>query len=277
MEIVISQQPKAEIFTALFQHMKLFTEQVTLCCDNERVYMQCMDGANVAIVELVLPADWFDRYEHPSSELTRIGFNTTFLHRVLSSRDKGQKIHIVYSPEDADRLMVHLTCEDAAAGDDAATHASTKRTGACFDKHFELPLIDINEETMQIPEIEYMAEMSMKSGHFSEIITQLKMFGDKVDVDCCEERIILASTSHDQGKMFVEIHIDDLAEFSIDEDAKLKLSFSLTYLKNMCAYNKIAEHVVIKFSQSFPLQMMYPLGANAHLMIHLAPMSDMDD
>lgn len=313
MEIVIKNSARADAFTAIFQHIKLFTEYITLGCSSSGVYMQCMDNAHVAIVELNLPADWFDIYELQSGcENVRMGLNATFLHRILSSRDKDQQIQLLYSNEDSDRLMIHLTCftpdivvvseepvatapepkkkgggkskktttaaQDAAitaAPTTSAQEAATTTTKAYFDKHFELPLIDVEEEMMQIPEMEHTAELAMQSAQFANIITQLKMFGDSMNVQCSEERIALASTSQEQGKMYVEIGINDLSEFAIDEGADLSLSFSLSYLKNICAYNRISETVRIKFSDSYPMQVAYPLGGeDARLMFHLAPKID---
>ena len=146
-----------------------------------------------------------------------------------------------------------------------------------FDKHFELPLVDLEEEGMEIPAIEYNAELAMRSSQFADIISQLKMFGDSMEVQCSEERITLASTSQDQGKMFVEISINDLSEFAIDEGADLALSFSLTYLKYFCAYSKIAENISIKFGESYPMRVGYSLGQSideseeGYLVFHLAP------
>lgn len=297
MEIVIKNQARAEAFTTVFQHIKLFTEYITLLCSNTGMYMQCMDNAHVAIVELNLPADWFDVYDLPSNvENVRMGLNATFLHRILSSRDKDQQIQLLYSTEDSDRLMIHLTCytDESTNGepiqpeppkkakkggkgkkDESAEGVVTEQqptTKAYFDKHFELPLIDVEEELMQIPEMEHTAELTMQSAQLANIIAQLKMFGDSMDVQCSEERIALASTSQEQGKMYVEIGINDLSEFAIDEGADLSLSFSLSYLKNICAYNRISESVSIKFSDSYPMQVAYPLGGEeAKLMFHLAP------
>jgi proliferating cell nuclear antigen PCNA len=224
-----------------------------------------MDNAHVAILELTLPASWFDTYNLISAaESVQLGFNATFLHRILSSRDKNQQIHLVHSEEDTDLWLIQLTCVD---------DSENQNTKPYFDKHFELPLIDIEEQAMQIPEIEYAAELAMLSAQFAGIVTQLKMFGDTMEVQCSEERIALASTSQDQGKMFVEIGINDLSEFAIDEGADLSLSFSLTYLKHICAYSKISNSVSIKFSDSYPMRVAYGLGEeeDALLVFHLAP------
>jgi proliferating cell nuclear antigen len=266
MEIVIRNPERADKFTAIFQHIKLFTDHILLSFDKGHMCMQCMDNAHVAILELSLPSNWFDVYEL-STDSIRIGFNATYLHRILSSRDKEQQIQLVHSEEEQDRLMIHLTNQDESSS------VKSKDKKSNFDKHFELPLMDIEEDAMQIPDIEYNAELVMQSAQFADIITQLKMFGDTMDVQCSEERIALASTSHDQGKMFVEIGINDLSEFAIDEGADLALSFSLTYLKYFCAYCKISDSVSIKFSDSYPMRVAYSLGVDedAILVFYLAP------
>jgi proliferating cell nuclear antigen len=278
MEIIIRSSDKADKFAAIFQHIKLFTEHISVLCSKTHMRMQCMDTAHVAIIEMSLPAEWFDVYTLSEGDgaSVRIGFNATYLHRILSSRDKDQQIQLVHSSEDADRLLIHLTKpEDSSVLDTSSVNAKKEKEKKTnhFDKHFELPLIDIEEETMDIPEIEYAAELAMHSSQFADIVAQLKMFGDTMEVQCSEERIALASTSQDQGKMFVEIGINDLSEFAIDEGADLALSFSLTYLKHFCAYNKISELVAIKFGDSYPMRVSYSLGEeeDALLVFYLAP------
>ena len=276
MELIIRNSDRADRFAAIFQHIKLFTERVAICCDSTHMKMQCMDNAHVAILELSLPASWFDVYTLLGDGDVRLGFNATYLHRILSSRDKDQQIHLVHSVDDADRLLIHLTKPDdqtVSVNSGGKTKEKEKKQINNFDKHFELPLIDIEEDSMQIPDIEYAAELAMQSVQFADIITQLKMFGDTMEVQCSEERIALASTSQDQGKMYVEIGINDLSEFAIDEGADLALSFSLTYLKHFCNYNKIAELISIKFGDSYPMRISYSLGEteDAYLVFHLAP------
>ena len=105
MEIIIRNSERADKFTAIFQHIKLFTDHIAISCGETHMTMQCMDNAHVAILELSIPANWFDVYNLASS--VRIGFNATFLHRILSSRDKDQQIQLVYSSEETDKLLIH--------------------------------------------------------------------------------------------------------------------------------------------------------------------------
>jgi hypothetical protein len=101
------------------------------------------------------------------------------------------------------------------------------------------------------------------------------MFGDTMEIQCSEEKILLVSHSPENGKMFVEIKIDDLTTFIIDEGGRLNLSFSLQYLHNICLYNKLAKEIEIKISEAYPIQIIYDLGGEtdrtAKIKFYLAP------
>jgi proliferating cell nuclear antigen PCNA len=179
------------------------------------------------------------------------------LKKVLSTREKSQTIQIKLNSDDADKLQLNLVSPDKAV----------------FDKDFEIPLLDLEQEVLAIPDTEPQAEFRLSSLHFSSIINQLKLFGQNMDIECSEENIFLNSISSDEGKMRVSIDNSELSEFTIDEGANLKLSFSLTYLHNICAYNKLSKDVLIRLTEEFPLQVIYFLGGeeDATMRFFLAP------
>ena len=294
MNIVITNPQKAEQFGMLFQHVKAFTDHINIVFGKDQMFIQCMDTSHVSIMELYLPSSWFCTYEHEfddasvknsgreaegvrgnsgerSSKEFTIGVSSSMLYKILNSREKTQLIEISYSQEENDKLFVRMR-----------NPGGTPVNKTDFEKHFEIPLMDIDTDTMDIPAIEHQAEITISSYHFASIINQLKMFGDTMDIQCSEEKILLGSNSHENGKMFVEIKIDDLSSFIIDEGKELSLAFSLTYLHNICLYNKIAKEVEVKFSSDYPMQMTYYLDAlgdgqeerpanSAKLSFYLAP------
>jgi len=253
MNLTINNPVKLEAFSAIFQNMKLFSDNVNISLESTGLFLQAMDAGRVSVVELSIPNDWFDSYSVDSS--MTIGLNAVIFHKILSTRDKSQNIQIE-SDGDPDTLTVRFKSSDSAV----------------FDKTFVIPLIDIDSETMSIPAIEYQAEFSLPSVNFNNLMNQLKMFGENMDVDCSEEQIVLYSSSQDCGKMSVEIKIDDLNSFSIDEGESLSMSFSLTYLYNISQFHKISKEVELKFKRDYPVQLVYNLGAeNATLRFFLAP------
>jgi proliferating cell nuclear antigen PCNA len=171
-------------------------------------------------------------------------------------------IHFYQEEDSLEKLFIDLTSE----------------TSDKFNLHFEIPLIDIDMEYMQIPEIDYNAEFSLLSSHFSNLINQLKLFGDCLEINCSEENILLSAKSQESGKMAVSIKIDELSAFSINEGETLELSFGLTQLHNICLYSKLSKEVSIYLSDSYPIKMVYSLGQeNAKFVFYLAPKMRDDD
>lgn len=256
MNIQLTSPVKAETFATIFQHMKLFTDNINIMFESERMFIQGMDSARVSIFEITLPATWFDVYQHKNPGTILIGISSSLLFRVLNTRDKSQNLIIKFDQENSDKLLVDFVGESKVA----------------FDKHFELPLMNIDEEMMVIPEIDYQAEFSLSSSNYSNMINQMKMFGDCLEIKCSEDRIDLLSNSVDLGKMSVNIPIEDLTEFSINEGDTLDISFSLNYMHMFCMYSKLSKDVNISICDNYPMKMLYKLGEEgAEMTFYLAP------
>jgi proliferating cell nuclear antigen len=256
MNIAINDLAKADTFASIFQHIKLMTETINILFENERMYVQSIDSSRISIIEIELPNTWFSEYTKTTPSTITLGIRVSVLYKILNSREKMQNININYE-ENSDVLDIHFFSESKME----------------FDKRFEIPLIDIDYELMEIPEIDYSAEFTLDSGNFANLINQLKIFGDTMDITCSEEHIILYSNSQDNGKMSAEIKIDDLDMFSINEGDVLNLSFSLNHLHNICLYNKISKHIEIKLCNEYPMKVLYILSGceNSKMTFYLAP------
>jgi proliferating cell nuclear antigen PCNA len=246
---------KPEIFTTIFQHIRLFTENVSLIFSPTGLYFQTMDSSRVSIVELTLPNTWFDKYTFTSKTDIVLGIPTAILFKILNAREKQQRIQFLYDNSDA--LAIHFTSDDTSI----------------FDKHFECPLMDLETDIMNIPEIEYSAEFTLPSAIFSTLIQQLKTFGDTLDIECTEEHIQLAAKSSESGTMSVQVNIDDLNSFSINEGEQLHMSFSLIQLHQICMFNKVAKELMVSLCKEYPLSIIYPItdDETTHLKLFLAP------
>lgn len=273
--LAVSEPSKARAFSAIFQNMKHFCDHVNIVFEKDRAYAQGMDNSHISIFELFIPSSWFDSYNHPNEDNIVVGINVGLFYKILNTRDEGQEIFIKYDSEKQDKLYLHFI-----------TSSSTSKT--LFDKHFELPLIEIDTEIMSIPEVEYAAEFSLTSAVFSGIVGQLKQFGADMIIKCNEQEIRLTAKSTDTGNMSVVVPIDDLSLFAINEGETLNLSFSLTHLHNICSFHKVSDSINLKISDNYPLMATYLLEKpgdddddvtqKARIVIFLAPrLSDADD
>jgi len=261
MRIIINNKDKAKVFTNIFQNVKLFSEHINLMFEPTRLYVQGMDSSHISVFEIILPSSWFDEYNQEGTSV--LGLSTQLLFRILNTREETQQVNIEYEDKDSDKMFLHFTGSKTA-----------------FDKHFELPLVEIESELMEIPSTDYQAEFSLASSNFSSIVGQLKQFGADLHIRCNEEELRLTAESNDSGNMSVVVPIDDLSLFAINEGETLNISFSLTHLHNICSFYKVSDGINIKVSENYPLKTTYFLDAvgedddetsKARIMIFLAP------
>lgn len=261
MNVVITNKEKAKAFTSMFQNMKLFCEHINLMFEPTRLYAQGMDSSHISVFEIFIPSGWFDEYKQEGTVV--LGITTQMFFRILNTREESQQINIDYREEDSDKLFVHFI--------------SSKTS---FDKHFELPLVELESEMMEIPAVDYQAEFSLASSNFASIIGQLKQFGADLQIHCNEDELRLTAKSNESGNMSVVVPIDDLSLFAINEGETIDMSFSLSHLHNICAFHKVSDNINIKISDNYPLKTTYllePAGDDddidekARIVVFLAP------
>lgn len=240
MNICISDLQKAEQFTNMFQHIKAFTECVNVTFETTHLFIQSMDSSKVSIFEFNIQSEWFSKYELIDHKSLTIGLSSSLLFRILKARSKGQSIHLSCKDEDPDILYISLM-------------GKTDKNE--FDKHFEMSLTTVEDELLAIPEMDYDVEMSICSETFAEIINQLKMFGDNLEFNCTDEKVLLYSSNTEQGKMVVEIKIDDLTSYAIGDN--INMLFSLKLLQQICLYSKMSSEVLIYLSADSPIRFEY--------------------
>jgi len=268
MEVQIKNISKIEVFTIIFQNLMIFSNNVNLQFDNKGLYIQGMDTSHVSIYELSIPSIWFDKYTPPSKPVT-IGLNSVIFTKILTSREKTQEIKILYNTVDSNDKM-HIFMGNFAEGTASAT-TSQSSTAHPFDRTFEMPLIDIETDLLSIPEIEYEAEITLCSAKMAAVVQQLKMFNETMTIICSEDKILLNSSDNSLASMTVEIKIDEVTEYSIDEGKEVKLSYSLNYMSNICKFHKIAREVQICLTGEYPMKMNYDIGDGASMKFYLAP------
>lgn len=288
MRIFINNPTKSEVFTAIIQNLRNFTELINIQFTEAGIYVQTMDTSHISVVELDIPSGWFTEYE--CLESVTLGINIGILSKILSTKDKSQSLTLNHSKENEDKLEIHFTSvlptENVVILSEPITVTIKKSSlkpvkkvpdVKIYDTHFEIPLIDIESEAIEIPPIDYAAEFSLSSTNFSNIVSQLRLFGDTMEIDCSEEKITLNSHGIESGKMSVEINIDELTEFAINEGENLRISFALNYLHHICAFHKLTKEIELKVCENYPLCAMYSLGDHAKIKFYLAPKITDDD
>ena len=240
MKLVITEPKKVKVFATIFRQLKDVVMDVNIDMREETMYIQGMDSAQVCLFELLLQEDWFEEYK--VDKPFTMGINCEAMFRIIGCLVDGQKI-TMYMEETADRLSIDFN----SVGD--------KKT---IKKSFEMHLLTIDSEYLDIPEKDYEADFAIMSDQFSELINQLSIFGDDLRINCNMETIDLSSKG-DLGQMTVSIEDEDIVEYAIEEETIVNLSVGLKYIRDMCGFSKISEVAYIHCSNETPIKLHYSL------------------
>ena len=259
MDFKINNQSKIDIFTTIFQTIKGIAEHIVIYFTDEKMFIQTMDSSKISVLEIVILSSWFDFYSC-QYESIKFGINTGILYKILSSKEKTQTIHFEYNMEDEDGNQDKLFVNMESTMEENTDDIISKNNKHVYNRYFEVPLIDLENELMEIPDIDYEAEISLPSINFAILIYQLKGFGDVLNIKCNENDIQFISKSTESGSMRVEIKIDELTGFSIIEGENINVSFGLHHLHTISSYSKISKTVELKIRRDYPIRIDYLFG-----------------
>lgn len=256
MKIVINDKIKKDMFTALFQTLKNCTNIICLIFYEDYLYIQGMDKSHVCLFNIKIVNSWFSHYQKNNNDLDKICFDSQVFFTIISTKQDGHSINISFDNE-SDNLNISLiTPENNTKGE--------------FNKFFKMPLVDFDYELMDIPVVDYDAEFLITAKKIHEITSQMSSFGDDINIKCSDEGIDLISNGV-MGEMLVNIPIDDLSEYCINEGDDINLNYSLVYIHKMCITNKLSNEIQFCISKEFPMKLKYDLGDNSSMEFYIAP------
>jgi len=263
MKLAITDKKKINQLVTIFRHLKGIVVDVNLILSEEMFYIQSMDGSHACLVEIKLTRDWFDKYTLKEDEV--LGINSEILFKVIDCWKEGQEITI-YTKNNNNNLFIDFNGEKQVT------------------KKFQLPLIDIDSDIMDIPEKDYDVDLLLKSNDFKELISELSIFNSTIIFKCSsdDEKVIIDANGG-MGAMQVEIKDDDILEFAISEDLDLSVTYALSYINTMCSFSKLNYCVYIHSSDDVPMKLHYSLDdkdsseSENYVKFYLAPKIDDDD
>ena len=272
MRLSIENKSKMEMFVALFQLLKNWGSYLNLHFEKTRLYIQSMDKSHVCLSSITISSQWFSSYQ--IDDTTNISLDSTNFAIMMSYALKHNKMEINFEDDvDPDKLFINLSSNSESAFVEPSAKSKGKKVKEVqnkFDHFFELGLIDVEQDTLGIPDVEYDVDFTMKSENFAELINELMVFGSNLNIICSEE-VLEFNASGDTGKLKVNIPIDDLNEYAIAEGEIVDISYSLNHIGKMCLSTKLGQNVSISISSEYPMAIKYDLGDDSSVAFYIAP------
>ena len=219
-----------------------------------------MDSSHVSLITLILRKEGFDHFRCDSS--MTMGLKMGSVSRILKCADGSDTITLK-AEEDSDTLNLVFENEKADRISD-----------------FELKLIDLEAEHLDIPEEESQATIHMPSGEFQRLCRDLTVLGDSCAISVTKEGVRF-SVEGDVGKGSVTLRQSDSADekeyIKINMKQVIEQRFALRYLTMFAKATSLSDQVVLTMTNDMPLKVEYVIEGLGSLSFYLAPKMEGDE
>merc|ERR1711866_41404 len=157
----------ASLLKRVVDAMKDLCKDVNFDCSEKGLQVQSMDSSHVALVSLLLRESAFQDFK--CDRPTSLGMNVDSLGKILKMCGPNDSLKLRWQ-NDAD--SVSFQCE---TGEEDRI------------SEFDLKLMQIESEHMEVPEQHYKVTAKMPSAEFQKICKDLKEFGEALQMSASKE------------------------------------------------------------------------------------------
>jgi len=248
---------QANSIKTLFDSLKDILNDVNLFFTPEGIKMQAMDGAHTALVFLKLDKDNFELYECTKDKVVA-GINMTSISKLIKT--VAQTDTITMSMVSEDKLTITIT----------NVQKNTVSTSV-------LNLLDIDEDTYEIPNIKYDSIIQMASTDFQKICRDLSNIGDVVKIKS-ENNVLELNVDGDFASQSITIGDSSAGMSGMTQtsstDSLVEEKFSLKYLNMFTKSSNLSQNIEMYLKKDKPMILVYKVGNLGRIQYALAPKAD---
>ena len=215
----------------------------------ECMELVAMDPANVAMVIFKLLSSTFTEYD--VKENIELSINLPQFKQILRRAKSNDMV----------------TLEDEEGKLKVTFRSDTIRT-------FAVPIIEIEEKEQRVPELLFPLSIETDARVLTEAIEDVDVIAESVTFSADKQKLTITAEG-DNSKAQIEIKASEETKIENKND-KVRAKYSIEYLKKMVAGGKLADRVVIQFSNDYPLRLDYKQIDKVALSFILAPRVEND-
>ncbi|KAJ2056459.1 hypothetical protein GGH94_005914 [Coemansia aciculifera] len=255
--------PQASLLKKIIEAVKELVDEANFDFSETGIRLQAMDKSHVALSFLHLREEGFSEYRCDRAQTLGIGLGS--LSKILKCAANDDQVQIKAS-DSAETLELAFE----SAGKDRVSE-------------FKLKLMDIDTDSVDVPDMDYQATVSMSSQEFARIVRDLLSIGDTVSIDATKQGVRF-SASGDDGKGSILLKhqktVDDEkntpANTTVQINEPVSHSLALKYLSNFAKAAPLADRVTINLIEDAPVMFEFKISDIGHIRFYLAPQIDED-
>jgi len=234
----------------LFEALKDILTDVNLQISSEGIKIISMDGSKQAVVNLKLEANKFENFYCKAS--ITAGLNMTSLYKIIKSVKNSDIITFYILSDSTTKLNIEIENKE-------------KKTNILT----VLKLLDIDEDILDIPNIEFDTVKTMPSNDFQSYIRELSIITNKVTLESINNSF---SLSGEGDFATTKINVGDSNNEVLSNIHNAKGTFYIKYLLLFTKSTNLCTTVEIYLKNKFPLILVYNVANLGKLQYCLAPL-----
>ena len=233
----------------LFESLKDVLTDVNIHANYQGIKIISMDGSKSAIVHVKLLASQFEKFECPTPVV--MGVNMMSLFKILKSIKNNDVITFIVT-EDTTKLIIKIQNKE-------------KQTEIIST----LKLLDIDENLLHIPNIEFDSILTIPASDFQNHIRDLSVISSEITIKTDEESIIL-EVEGDFASQSIKINKKS-APLTLDKSKETCNTFNLKYLLLFTKSSNLCNTIEVYLKSNFPIIILYNVANLGQLKFCLAP------
>ncbi len=258
LKLCIYKKKNIKHFKNLLRSLKHYVDSYNILFTSELLEINTMNQQKISFLQIIMNAEFFDVYE--LSKSTVLGIYAETFSKCLRCCPNAVKLELEIYNNDPDTLRIHLESKQRSV-------------------QVSMSLIDLETESLEIPEIEYDSVIKMP------VKTLLNTIHDFEMLDC--ETILLETYSkhlkiegrNDTAKVTMTLKEENEEDIHIQLRDEVCITISLmeftSFIKNILRLQ--SDSMILQLTNGRPLNLSFQICEHFTLQYYLAPKENPDD
>lgn len=241
----------------LIEALKEILTDTNLEFDSENIKVIAMDPSHTVLVHLLLNSCKFERYYCPNKLL--IGINTINLFKLIKALQNNDILTLFIEKNNTNQLGIRMENGEA--------NQITQ---------YKMNLMDLNQDNISIPPIEFESVITLPSNNFQKICRDMFNLSDNIEITTYGQQITFKCKG-DIADQETSIGQSQSSGMSLvkneNENEIIQGMFSLKYLVLFTKCTNLSSSIELYLKNDYPLIIRYQVANLGEVKLCLAPVS----
>ena len=245
----------------LIEALKEILTDTNLEFDGTNIKVIAMDPSHTVLVHLKLDSDKFEKYYCPDKIL--LGINTLNLFKLIKALQNNDSLTLFVEKNNTNQLGIRMENGEA--------NQITQ---------YKMNLMDLNQENINIPALEFESVITLPSSNFQKICRDMFNLSDNIEITTFGEQITFKCKGDiaDQETSIGQSNSGGMNCVQNENSNEIiQGMFSLKYLVLFTKCTNLSNSIELYLKNDYPLIIRYQVANLGEVKLALAPINIHDD